>query len=78
MRLRVYFEPLQTEIFERKFFDKHPIMRTKSAEGPGNHIPFIDFMGTTARSSRPLVYFPLTAALLLIAFAGRRLRMAYA
>ena len=46
--------------------------------GPGNHIPFIDFMGTTARSSRPLPYFLLAATLLLTALAGRRLKMAYA
>ena len=46
--------------------------------GPGNHIPFIDFMGTTARSSQPLPYFLLAATLLLIAFAGRRVKMAYA
>ena len=46
--------------------------------GPENHTPFIDFMGTTARSSRPLPYFLLAATLLLIAFAGRRLKMAYA
>jgi hypothetical protein len=46
--------------------------------GPGNHIPFIDFMGTTARSSQPLPYFLLSATLLLIAFAGRRVKMAYA
>lgn len=46
--------------------------------GPGNHIPFIDFMGTTARSSHPLPYFLLAATLLLIAFAGRRVKMAYA
>jgi hypothetical protein len=46
--------------------------------GPGNHIPFIDFMGTTARSSQPLPYFLLASTLLLIAFAGRRVKMAYA
>ncbi|HEY6271315.1 MAG TPA: hypothetical protein VIX19_04900 [Terriglobales bacterium] len=46
--------------------------------GPGNHVPYIDFMGTVASSGRPGFYFVLTAALLLAAYAGRRARLAYA
>jgi hypothetical protein len=46
--------------------------------GPANHIPGIDFMGTTASSARPELYFLLTVVLLLVSFAGRRARLAYA
>ncbi|HYL91747.1 MAG TPA: hypothetical protein VEW69_01180, partial [Alphaproteobacteria bacterium] len=46
--------------------------------GPANHIPYVDFMGISASSGRPEFYFLLVAVLLVIAFAGRRARLAYA
>jgi hypothetical protein len=46
--------------------------------GPLNHAPGFDFVGSTPASSRPVLYFVLTAALLTAAYFGRRARTAYA
>jgi hypothetical protein len=46
--------------------------------GPANHLPGLDFFGTTPGSCSPILYVGLTAALLTIAVVGRRVRLAYA
>jgi hypothetical protein len=46
--------------------------------GPLHHIRNIDFMGTTAQSSTPAVYLAATAALVLIAYTWRRVKLASA
>jgi hypothetical protein len=46
--------------------------------GPGNHVPYADFMGTAAGSGQPGLYCLLTAVLLVAAFVGRRAKLAYA
>ena len=46
--------------------------------GPANHVPGMDFMGTTAASSRATTYLMFTAILLGACYLGRRLRLAYA
>lgn len=46
--------------------------------GPGHQLPGLDFMGTTPGSSSPGAYALAAAALLVIAYAGRRARLGYA
>jgi hypothetical protein len=46
--------------------------------GPANHVPAMDFMGTTPLSSQPGWYFLLTALLLIACYVGRRSKLAYA
>jgi hypothetical protein len=46
--------------------------------GPLHHIRNIDFMGTTAQSSTPAVYLAAAAALVLIAYTWRRVKLASA
>ncbi len=46
--------------------------------GPANHVPGMDFMGTTPLSSQPLRYLLLTLFCLTAAFVGRRRKLAYA
>ncbi len=46
--------------------------------GPAHHTPGLDFMGTSAASSRPGVYLLFTGGLLAAAYLGRRSKMAYA
>jgi hypothetical protein len=46
--------------------------------GPANHLPGLDFMGTTAASSRTPFYALAAAGLLAISYFGRRVRLGYA
>jgi hypothetical protein len=46
--------------------------------GPANHMPGLDFFGTTPASCSPILYAVLAAALLVIAVMGRRAKLAYA
>ena len=46
--------------------------------GPANHIPGMDFMGTTPASSQATTYLFFTAILLGACYFGRRVRLAYA
>jgi len=46
--------------------------------GPANHTSGLDFIGTTAASSRPYTYLLLTGALLAASYLGRRSKLAYA
>jgi hypothetical protein len=46
--------------------------------GPAHHLPGIDFMGTTAASSRPEFYALAAGVLLAMSYWKRRLRMGYA
>ena len=46
--------------------------------GPGHQLPGLDFMGTTPASSSPGTYALAVAALLVIAYSGRRVRLGYA
>lgn len=46
--------------------------------GPAHQIPGLDFMGTTAASSSPLLYASLAAILLLAAYLRRRQSLGYA
>ena len=42
--------------------------------GPLSRVPSLDFMGASPRAGQPLMYGLLTVVLLLVCFAGRRLR----
>ncbi len=46
--------------------------------GPLNHAPGLNFVGSTADVSQPVYYLLLSAALLAVAYSGRRARMTYA
>ncbi|MFY9906399.1 MAG: hypothetical protein WBD45_02545 [Terriglobales bacterium] len=46
--------------------------------GPLNHAPGFDFVGSVAATRSPLFYFVSSAILMLAAYGGRRVRMAYA
>jgi hypothetical protein len=46
--------------------------------GPLHHIRGLDFMGTTAASSTALGYSAAALGLVLVAYAGRRTKLAYA
>lgn len=46
--------------------------------GPANHAPDMDFLGTTRFSTHASLYFALAAALVVVAFLGRRAKLAYA
>jgi len=46
--------------------------------GPANHVPQIDYMGTTAASSQPTIYVLLTLCLWTAVYVGRRRKLAYA
>jgi len=46
--------------------------------GPANRTPGLDFMGTTAASSKPTFYFLFGLGLVVASYFGRRLRVAYA
>jgi len=46
--------------------------------GVANHLPGLDFLGTTPESARPAVYLGLATVLMLAAFFGRRAQIAYA
>jgi hypothetical protein len=43
-----------------------------------NHIRGLDFIGTLEQSRTPMVFFLLALALAAAAYAGRRIRLAYA
>ncbi len=46
--------------------------------GPAHQLPDMDFMGTTAASSRPFAYAAAALALLAFSYLGRRSRLGYA
>ena len=46
--------------------------------GVANHLPGLDFLGTTSESVRPALYLGLAVLLVVAAFFGRRTQMAYA
>jgi len=46
--------------------------------GLGHHMPGLDFLGTTPESARSTLYLLMTAGLVAAAYAGRRVRLAYA
>jgi hypothetical protein len=46
--------------------------------GAANHVRGLDFIGTLDQSRAPMVFFVLTLALAAAAYAGRRVRLAYA
>ena len=46
--------------------------------GPANHVPGLDFMGTSPASSQPAQYLVLTLFLLTAVYVGRRRKLAYA
>ncbi len=46
--------------------------------GPANHVPGTDFLGTTAFSARPELYFVMAGVLIVAAYLGRRAKLAYA
>jgi hypothetical protein len=46
--------------------------------GAANHTPGLDYTGTFATSSRPVIYLVLTIVLLAVCFARRRTQLAYA
>lgn len=46
--------------------------------GPGHHIPGLDFLGATPESARPYLFLLLTTVLLVAAYLGRRIKLAYA
>ncbi|MGC2152560.1 MAG: hypothetical protein WA618_10990 [Terriglobales bacterium] len=46
--------------------------------GPAHHNPGLDFLGTTSDSARVTLYFAMTAALVVVAYLGRRAKLAYA
>jgi hypothetical protein len=46
--------------------------------GPANHVPGMDFMGTTAASSQPIQTVVFTVFLLTAVYVGRRRKLAYA
>ena len=46
--------------------------------GPAHHLPGLDFMATTPLSSSPALYTSAAAAMLCLAYLGRRSRLGYA
>jgi hypothetical protein len=60
----------------RKFFEA--LYTAWWYAGPLHHSPQIDFMGTTAMSSTPLLYLAAAPALVLIAYVWRKVKLAQA
>jgi hypothetical protein len=46
--------------------------------GVANHVRGLDFMGTLEQSRTPMIFLVLALAFTAAAYAGRRLRLAYA
>ncbi len=46
--------------------------------GVANHMPGMDFLGTTAESARPAMFLMMAAALVVASYLGRRAKLAYA